>query len=168
MKKEDKPKKVEESEIEEKVKEAEEEPEEELEEDGFVQTPRAGRNSPSLEKINSEERIINLERGLANVKVPDGKDEEGFNYSGKKAEEEKSKYQDYNNDFSGNLRREDIENLGKSEFFQKREVGFMNVPEQSREKSLDNDYIPTERIEDGKFGKSDFEKKKDVKYEIRR
>jgi len=136
----------------------------------FVQKfPRTEKTSPSLEKLNTE-KIVNLEEGLANVRTTrkEKEDDEGFKYSDKKEKKEDTKYQNYNSQISGQYSlRENLENLDKPDFSQKREVGFVKLSEEVTKKSLESDYINVERFERSKLGKEDFSKKKEVKYEVR-
>lgn len=120
--------------------------------------------SPSLEKI---ERVSNLESGLANVRIPRREKEENeeFSYSGKnKKEKEETKYQTYDSQFDSKyLQNQSFEELRKRDFTKEREAGFVPT-EFTPQKSLETDYIATEKkFEHGTLAKKEL--KKDVKYE---
>ncbi len=154
-----------ESELEEDLKEEEQEIKEEKFQE-FFETPvrisTSQNTSPSLEKINiSPEVSIKLEQGLANSK-PIKEDEENLiKYGIGLYKKNEPNYQNQGEQ-TFNPARAEIENLGKDDFLQRQEVGFINSNEISKKQE---EYInPTsQRIEDLGRNENPFERN-EIKY----
>ena len=154
-----------ESELEEEIEEEEQGIEDEDFQEFFespMKIPTSQNFSPSLEKINiSPEVSMRLEQGLANSK-PIKEDEENLiRYGTGIYKKNELNYQNQGEQ-TFNPARTEIENLGKEDFLQRQEVGFINSNEISKKQE---EYInPTsQRIEDLGRNENPFERN-EIKY----
>ncbi len=176
VKKEKKTRKVKEQKkdikIEEIIKGAEKEikrgEEEQFDFEEFLEEPEFQRASPSLGKINRMQRsVISLEEDLP--EAPSSKkesDEDSFKYSLTGGNAGDSKYQNYESEFvSDILPGKQIENLGKENLFERREIGFMESPETKLAETTNFEkYNPAKRMEKEELGKESIFERKEIKY----
>ncbi len=157
----------EESELEEEIKEEEETIEIENFHE-FIQQPIENLliqdTSPSLEQINiSSEVPIRLEQGLAGSHFTETTNKENSSkYNFTTNQEDEPKYQSHEEQ-TFTPKRTEIENLGRTEFSQRQEIGFM--PSQERSSTTQENYINPKAQEIEKLGRNEnpFERK-EIKY----
>jgi len=148
------------------VKNEEEIDNEEFEE--FFEVPSFRTASPSLGKINSDlGREISLEGDLTEESEFNKKESnDSFKYDIGNITGGESKYQQYKEDaVSANFQRTEIENIGKTDTFERREVGFMASSESRAGESAEMErYNPVRRLEKEKLGRENFLEEKEIKY----
>lgn len=154
-------------ELEEEIKETEET----IESENFnefiqntIEIPLIQNTSPSLEKINIVPEIpVRLEQGITDSHFTDDSDEENnFKYNFIKNNKDESKYQSDGEQIFTPQRTE-IETLGKTNLFQKQEVGFIHT--QEKRLTTQEDYINpnSQKIEELGKNENPFERK-EIKY----
>ncbi len=148
------------------VKNEEEINDEEFEE--FFETPGFRGTSPSLRKINSSPVMgIRLEGDLTeDSDFNKSENNDSFKYDIGKISNEESKYQQYEaGNVSAVFQRTEIENIGKTDLFERREVGFMGSPEiRAGDVAETERYNPVRRLEKEKLGRENFLEEKEIKY----
>ena len=135
----------------------------------FLQEIKIEKVSPSLKMINSEPAQKSLEQSLGGVSIPENKEENEFDYSGRNPKKEKEhQYQNYDNPYllDKNLIKKDIEEFGREELSQKREVAFIPTPDVIARKDKETDYVSVMKVEKERFGRDASLDKKGVKYEV--
>jgi hypothetical protein len=162
---EDKDIEIKESELEEDIEEEEKEIEDEEFQEFFenpIRISTSQNTSHSLEKINiSPEVSIKLEQGLENSKLIKEDEEDSIKYGIGLYKKDELNYQTQEEQIL-NPARTEIENLGKQDFFQRQEVGFINSNEISKKQK---EYIipSSQKIEDLGRNENPFERN-EIKY----
>jgi len=126
--------------------------------------------SPSLEKINAPQRNpIRLETDLEDNSFSDSsskKEDDSFNYNPTEKKSEDPKYVKSGGVIMGDMiPSREIENIGKENPFEKREIGFQNSL-QMKNSSFENfeKYSPVRKTDTTKIGKENPFERKEVKY----
>lgn len=132
----------------------------------FFEEPEFNLGSPSLRRINSSPEIaINLERGLAEVAPLEKTEEESpFSYSSGVGNKDEPKYQNYSpNPVLEMINRSEIENIGKTNLFEKREIGLMRSSESGigETKNFER-YDSVKRVDINELGKET--ERREIKY----
>jgi len=126
-------------------------------------------SSPSLEKVNAPQRIPtrlegNLAENTAPIESSNGEDPFKYNIGERKLEE--PKYIKYESKIIENIiPHGEIQNLGKGNIFERREIGFESSP-QTRNSGQENfeKYSPVKKVDKEKLGKGDPFERREIKY----
>jgi len=127
------------------------------------------KSSPSLEKVNAPQRIpTRLEGNLAENTAPieNSNGEDSFKYNIGERKLEKPKYTKYEGKIIENIiPHGEIQNLGKGNVFERREIGFESSP-QTRNSGQENfeKYSPVKKVDKDKLGKESPFERREIKY----
>ncbi len=166
---------VKEEELEKEILRAEEEIEQkkgaeetELEEvQEFLEEPEIQRTSPSLGRVNISPGITRLEGDLIENTTfnENSEDKDSFKYSFGGENKDEPKYHNYGGEIAADfIPRTEIENLGKTNMFERRETRFTESAETklSEERNFER-YNPANKIDTEQLGK-EREQRREVKY----
>ncbi|MEK6833450.1 MAG: hypothetical protein AABY32_05360 [Nanoarchaeota archaeon] len=125
------------------------------------------RISPSLRKINAPQRNpVRLERNLIedtptpNTNQTGNEEQNSLNYLPKAGGNEEKKYIQYQGKIIENIiPHTDIQNLGRGNIFERREIVLQNPQQDSSEK-----YMPVKKVDKDTLGRGNPLQRKEIKY----
>jgi len=138
---------------------------------GILNEQKIQKSSPSLEKVNAPQRVPTRLEGNFIGDLPQNNnqernEEDPFKYNIVEKKSGESKYVKYEGKIIENIiPHGEIQNLGKGNPFERREIGFESSP-QARNSGQENfeKYSPVKKIDKEKLGKESPFERREIKY----